>query len=122
ADLRKQKEAEARRDYMNKLIEEIVKNSQIDLAEEIVENQVQNRREDMVKRIEQSGLKLEQYLQILGQDEEQFVAQIREQALKETKEYLVLEKVGEVEKIEITDADIEFEYADESDESGDAKK
>ena len=111
ADLRKQKEAEARRDYMNKLIEEIVKNSQIDLAEEIVENQVQNRREDMVKRIEQSGLKLEQYLQILGQDEEQFVAQIREQALKETKEYLVLEKVGEVENIEITDADIEFEYA-----------
>ena len=111
ADLRKQKEAEVRREYMNKLIEEIVKNSQIDLAEEIVENQVQNRREDMVKRIEQSGLKLEQYLQILGQSEEQFVAQIREQALKETKEYLVLEKVGEVENIEITDADIEFEYA-----------
>ena len=111
ADLRKQKEVEARREYMSKLVEEIVKNSQIDLADEIVDNQVENRREDMVKRIEQSGLKLEQYLQILGQTEEQFVAQIREQALKETKEYLVLEKVGEEEKIEITDADIEFEYA-----------
>ena len=111
ADLRKQKEVEARREYMSKLVEEIVKNSQIDLADEIVDNQVENRREDMVKRIEQSGLKLEQYLQILGQSEEQFVAQIREQALKETKEYLVLEKVGEEEKIEITDADIEFEYA-----------
>ena len=110
-DLKKQKELEARREYMNKLIAEIVKGSEIDLADEIVENQVESRREDMVKRIEQSGLKLEQYLQILGQTEEQFVAQIREQALKETKEYVVLEEIAKVEKVEITDADLEFEYA-----------
>ena len=110
-DLKKQKELEARREYMNKLIEEIVKGSKIDLAEEIVENQVQSRREDMVKRIEQSGLQLEQYLQILGQTEEQFTAQIREQALKETMEYVVLEEIAKVEKVEITDADLEFEYA-----------
>ena len=115
-ELKKQKEQEARREYMGKLIEEIVKGSEIDLAEEIVENQVQSRREDMVKRIEQSGLKLEQYLQILGQSEEQFVGQIREQALKETKEYIVLEEIAKAEKIEITDADLEFEYAKISDQ------
>ena len=110
-DLKKQKELEARREYMSKLIEEIVKGSEIDLADEIVENQVESRKEDMVKRIEQSGLTLEQYLQILGQKEEQFVAQLREQALKETKEYVVLEEIAKAEKIEITDADLEFEYA-----------
>lgn len=110
-DLKKQKEMEARREYMSKLIEEIVKGSKIDLASEIVENQVEARKEDMVKRIEQSGLQLEQYLQILGQTEEQFVAQIREQALKETQEYVVLEEIGKAEKIEITDDDLEFEYA-----------
>ena len=110
-DLKKQKELEARREYMSKLIEEIVKGSKIDLADEIVENQVEVRKEDMVKRIEQSGLTLEQYLQILGQKEEQFVAQLREQALKETKEYVVLEEIAKVEKVEITDADLEFEYA-----------
>lgn len=110
-DLKKQKELEARREYMSKLIEEIVKGSKIDLADEIVENQVESRKEDMVKRIEQSGLTLEQYLQILGQKEEQFVAQLREQALKETKEYVVLEEIAKVEKVEITDADLEFEYA-----------
>ena len=110
-DLKKQKELEARREYMSKLIEEIVKDSKIDLADEIVENQVESRKEDMIKRIEQSGLTLEQYLQILGQKEEQFVAQLREQALKETKEYVVLEEIAKVEKVEITDADLEFEYA-----------
>ena len=96
---------------MNKLIEEIVKGSEIDLADEIIDNQTASRKEDMVKRIEQSGLQLEQYLQILGQTEEQFTAQLREQALKETKEYVVLEEIAKVEKVEITDADLEFEYA-----------
>ena len=110
-DLKKQKELEARREYMSKLIEEIVKGSKIDLADEIVENQVESRKEDMVKRIEQSGLTLEQYLQILGQTEEQFVAQLREQALKETQEYVVLEEIAKVEKVEITDKDLELEYA-----------
>ena len=115
-ELKKQKEQEARREYMNKLIEAIVKGSEIDLAEEIVENQVESRRQDMIKRIEQSGLTLEQYLQILGQTEEQFVGQIREQALKETKEYIVLEEIGKAEKIEITEADIEFEFAQIADQ------
>ena len=110
-DLKKQKELEARREYMSKLIAEIVKGSKIDLTNEIVENQVESRKQDMVKRIEQSGLQLEQYLQILGQTEETFTAQIREQALKETQEYVVLEEIAKVEKVEITDADLEFEYA-----------
>ena len=110
-DLKVQKENEARREYMAKLVETIAKNSKIDLAEEIIENQVQSRKEDMVKRIEQSGIKLEQYLQILGQSEEQFTAQIREQALKETTEYIVLEEIGKAENIAVSDADLEFEFA-----------
>ncbi len=117
-ELLKNKESEARREYIGKVIAEVTKGSEIDLADEIVENQVQSRREDMVKRIEQSGLKLEQYLQILGQTEEQFVAQLREQALKETREYIVLEEVGKAEKIEVTDADLEFEYAKIGDQYG----
>ena len=96
---------------MEKLIAEIAKNSKAEIASEIIDNQVESRRQDMVKRIEQSGLQLEQYLQILGQTEEQFALQIREQAIKETTEYLVLEEIGKAEKIEITDADLEFEFA-----------
>ena len=110
ADLKAQKENEARREYMSKLVETIVKNSKIDIAEEIIANQVESRREDMVKRIEQNGLKLEQYLQILGQSEEQFTAQIRAQAEKETSEFIVLEEIGKVEKIEVSDKELDAEY------------
>ena len=111
ADLKKQKEVEARREYMSKLIEAIVKDSKIDIASEIIDSQAESRKEDMVKRIEQSGLKLDQYLQIIGQSEEQFMGQLRAQAEKETNEYVVLEEIGKAENIEITDADLEFEFA-----------
>ncbi len=110
-ELQRNKENEARRNYMSKLVEAITKDSQIDLADEIVESQVASRKEDMVKRIEQSGLKLDQYLQIVGQTEEQFLAQLREQAKKEVMEYMVLEEIGKAENIEISDADLEFEFA-----------
>ena len=109
--IKREKETQARRQYMAKLVEAIAKDSQVELAPEIVESQTESRKEDVVKRIEQSGIQLEQYLQILGQTEEQFMAQLREQALKETVEYVVLEEIGKAEKIEITDADLEFEFA-----------
>ena len=110
-ELQRNRENEARREYMSKLIAEIAKGSEVDLANEIIANQVQVRKDDMVKRIQQSGLELAQYLQILGQTEEQFEAQVREQALKEVTEYVVLEEIAKAENIEITDADLEFEYA-----------
>lgn len=110
-ELQRAKENEARREYMNKLLEAIAKNSEVDLAKEIVDSQVESRKEDMVKRIQQSGLQLEQYLQILGQTEEQFNAQITEQAIKEVTDYVILNEVGNAEGIEITEADLEFEYA-----------
>jgi trigger factor len=110
-ELKRQKENEARRNYMSKLIEAIAKEAQVELAQEIVDSQTETRKEDMVKRIQQSGLQLEQYLQILGQSEEQFTAQIREQALKETTEYVVLEEIGKAENLEVSDADLEFEFA-----------
>ena len=96
---------------MSKLVEAIVKDSKLDIATEIIDSQIESRKEDMVKSIEQSGLKLEQYLQILGQTEEQFTEQLRAQAEKEVSEFVVLEEIGKAEGIEITDADLEFEYA-----------
>ena len=106
ADLKVNKEREARRAYMQKLIEAIAKDAKVEIADEIIENQVEARKEDTVKRMQQSGLTLEQYLQIIGQSEEEFNAQLREQATKETSEFLVLEEIGKAENIEITDADL----------------
>ena len=111
AELLQQKQQQNRRDYMAKLFEEVAKKSQIDLPDEIVESQVESRRADLEKRMQQSGLSLESYLQILGQTEEQFLEQLRKDSRRDITNYFINEEVGKAEKLEVSDADVEFEYA-----------
>ena len=61
--------------------------------------------------MKQSGLTLEQYLQFTGSTEEAFMDKLKEDAKKDITNYFILEKVGELEKLDLTDADVEFEYA-----------
>ena len=100
-----------RNDFINKVVEEINKNSKIDIPEEILDNQVEQRKQDFLQRMSQSGLSLEQYLQVIGQTEEQFESQLKTTAAKETANYLILEEIAKKEEIEVTDADVDFEIA-----------
>ena len=49
---------------------------------------------------------MEQYLQIMGQTHEQFLEQVKPQALKSTKTRLTLEAIVEKEGIEVTEDDV----------------
>ena len=106
------KEANAKSEYFNKLIEAIVKDSKLEIPEEIIESQFASRKEEFENRMKQSGLTSEQYLQIIGQTQEDLDKQLRENATREVTNYLVLEEVGRAEKLNsITDADVEFEMS-----------
>ncbi len=111
AELLNNKEAQAKKEYLEKLYAEIANSSKIQIPQEMIDDQAENMKKDMENRMKQSGLTLEQYLQFVGQKEEEFMAKLKEDAKKDITNYFVLEKVGEVEKLELTDADIEFEYA-----------
>ena len=111
AEIEQNKKQEERRDYMSKLLDEIVKGSEIDIADEIIDSQVESRKEDMEKRMGQSGLTLKQYLEIIGQTEEQFKEQLKKDARKDVERYVVIEEIGKAEKFEVEDADVEFELA-----------
>ncbi len=108
-ELESAKEKEINDKFMADLIEEILKTSTVDVPEEIIDAQVESRKKDLENRISQSGLTLEQYLSLVGQKEEEFVAQIKKDALKEVSNYFLINKIAEVEKIEVNKADIEAE-------------
>ena len=106
------KKANARSEYFNKLMEAIVKDSKLEIPEEIIESQFHSRKEEFENRMKQSGIEKEQYLQIIGQKEEDLDKQLRDNATREVTNYLVLEAVGKAEKLhEVTDADVEFEMS-----------
>ncbi len=109
-ELKNQKEAQARREYIAKVYEAIAKNSTIDLADEVVESQVEDRKQDLVNRMKQSGLDLQTYLQIIGQKEEEFLEQLRKDSRRDITNFFIADEIAKAEKIEITDEALEEEY------------
>lgn len=105
------KTREVKSEYMNKLYEAIAKDSKIEIPQEMIDDQVANMKKDMENRMAQSGLTLEQYLQFVGQKEEEFMAKLQADAKKDISNFFILEEVGKKENIEVSDADVEFEMA-----------
>ncbi len=110
AELLNKKEAEAKKEYLTKLYAEIAKSSKIEIPQEMIDEQAESMKKDMENRMKQSGLTLEQYLQFTGDTEENFVNKLKVDAKKDITNYFILEKVGEIEKLELSDADVENEY------------
>ena len=110
-ELLEQKKAEARRAYLGKVVAAIAEKSKISIPDEIIDEQVSSRRKDIENRMKQSGLTLDQYLSILGQKEEEFMAKLKEDSKADFTRYLVVDKVGQVENIVVTDEDVDVEMA-----------
>ena len=109
--LLKQKENANKSAYLDKLIEEIKKESKFDIPEEIIAEETENRKKDLENRLKQSGLDFEQYLVITRMNEEDLNKQLKEEAEKGLQSWLVLDTVGKKENIVITEEEVEFELA-----------
>lgn len=110
-DIQARKEQESKREFLEKLYEKIASGSKVEIPEEMIKEQAANMKKDMEQRMAQSGLTLEQYLQFTGQKLEDFDANLEKDAKKDITNYFLLEEVGKKESLELTDADVEFEYA-----------
>ena len=114
--LLKQKENANKQAYLDKLLAEIRKESKFDIPEEILNEEIENRKKDLENRLKQSNLDLEQYLVITRTNEEDLNKQLKDEAEKGLESWLVLETVGQKEKIEITEEEVEFELAKMADQ------
>ena len=114
--LLKQKENSAKRQYLENLFEEIKKVSKFDIADEVLAEEKENRQKDLENRLQQSGIDLEQYLALTRTNKEDLDAQLLAEARKGLESYLVLEKVGKAENINITEEELEFEVAKMADQ------
>lgn len=117
-ELTTSKESNERRNYVTKLLDKIIEGAKIDIPDEIIDAQIRGRKQDLEQRMAQSGLTVEQYLQIIGQSEEQFNEQLKKDARKDVERFVVVDEIGKVEKIEVSDADLEFEYAKMAEQYG----
>lgn len=106
-NLRERKEGVAKREREDKAVDAVIANAQMDIPEAMIQNQIQQLMNDFVQRMQAQGLSIDQYYQFTGLDQAKIQEQMRPQALKRIQSRLVLEKVAEVENIQISDEKFE---------------
>ena len=107
--LEKKKEEEAKRAKEDAAVEKAIANAEMDIPDAMIKTQASNMVDNFARRLQSQGMTLEQYMQYLGQTIDQLIDQMRPQALKQIQTRLVLEKVAEVENIEVSDEKIDEE-------------
>lgn len=111
AKLTETRQKAADTDVENKLIDTVIDNMKADIPEVMFENAVDNMVADFEQRLTSQGMSLELYMQYTGFDKDSFRKQFEEQAQKQVKIRLALEKIVELENIVPTDEELEAEIA-----------
>ena len=108
-NIEKRKADAAKTEKENAVVDKAIENAQMDIPEAMVKTQINQMIDDFARRIQSQGLTMEQYMQFTGSTRETMQEQMRPQAMKRIQSRLVLEKVAEVENIQISDEKLDEE-------------
>ena len=110
-NLEDKKANEAKRAKEDAAVDKVIENAQMDIPEAMVQLQIEELLNNFISRLQQQGLSIDQYYQFTGSDRAAMEEQLRPQAMKTIQTRLVLEKVAEVEDIQISDEKVNEEIA-----------
>ncbi|MBQ4396651.1 MAG: trigger factor [Clostridia bacterium] len=111
ADLLRTAEEKAKDDADNKLMDALIDLLDADIPEVMYDKKVDENVRDFSYRLQSNGMNLDDYFTYTGLDMESFRGQFREQAIRQVKLRLALEKIAELEAVAVSDEDVETEYA-----------
>lgn len=100
-------EAEANNEVLDKLADLVT----AVIPDCMIERKMDDDVQDFAYRLQMQGLDLKTYLKYTGSDEKTFREQYKEQAEKQVKLDLALAEIIKKENLEVSDADLEEEYA-----------
>ncbi len=84
---------------------------EIDVPDAMIDSALNRRMQGVVQQFAAQGVDLQQWLEMTGQEPEQFVDQMREPAEEDVRVDLALRAVAEAEAIDVDDDELEQEYA-----------
>jgi trigger factor len=95
----------ARAAFEERLIEQLIADLDLDLPGDLVDAEVEARVRNLGKRLEQDSIEFADYLEITGQDEAGFIAEVRSQAVSALSTRILIEAVVSIEGLEVEDAE-----------------
>jgi trigger factor len=105
------KRVQAQLALRNQVVDAVVELVPEDPPEPLVEQELERRAHDLQQRLAAQGASIPQYLEAIGQTEEQLVAELRGGAVQAVKADLALRAVADAEVIEASDGDVDTEIA-----------
>ena len=118
AKLKEANKNKAKQELENNILETICNNTEIDIPQEMIDTRIDAMIRDFDMQMRYQGIDLQQYMQYTGTTLDNLKDQFKEEAAKRVKTALVLEKIAEVENIEVTEEDVEKEYQDICEKNG----
>ena len=91
-------------------MDKAVANAQMEIPDAMLDTQAAQMVDNFARRLSAQGMSMEQYMQYTGQNAAALQEQMKPQALKQIQTRLVLEKVAQVENIQISDERLEEEF------------
>lgn len=113
ADIKKRLEDAAEKTAQNNfegaVFDKVIENMEAEIPTVMYDRRVAEMLQDLEQRLAPQGISLEMYMQFTNQTIDSIKETYRDQAEKQVKLRLALEKIAEVEKLEASDADVEAE-------------
>ena len=106
------------RDYEEALLTAVIDGMQAEIPEAMVEVQLDNVMQDFGYRLQMQGMLLDQYAKMNGMDMAQFRGMFRPQADRQVKVRLALQKIVELENLDVTEDEIEAKYKELAEQYG----
>ena len=104
------KTASADSAFQERVMDKVIENLEADIPEAMVETQLDRIADDFSYRLAMQGMEFESYLKMTGMDMNQFRSVFTPQALRQVKIRLALEKIAELEGMDITEEDLNAEF------------
>jgi trigger factor len=98
--------------FENALLDQVIGAIETDVPEVMIDRQVERMMEDLEYRLSGQRMRLDMYCQMSGKTVEQMKEDMRPDGLRQIKIWLALEAVAAAEGMEITDEDVDAEYAE----------
>ena len=106
-NIKARKDRDAEDKYIDALLEEIGKNTEIEIPEAMVDEEAHRMVHQFADHIAMQGINIEQFYKLTNSSEEVLKEKYKEDALKRVKNRLIIEEIIKVEKIKVTEKEID---------------
>lgn len=103
------KEREAENNFIEEVLAKIAENTTVEILEELEEDEINHMMKNFEEQIKMQGMSLEVLYEMTKSNEEKLREQMKEEAHKHVLYRMILETVKDLEKIEVTDKELEEE-------------